>query len=91
MNFTSMTFSNDTKKSDESTVVSPTGPQVIDLLSYYDSEPSSRPPQYSQTLGKSTTRPPTAGSGAAVATIAAILAYPSEAQYTDRKEKDSRP
>lgn len=86
-----MAFSNDTKKNDKSTIASPTAPHVVKPPKYYDSEPSSQPPQYSQARSKSTTWPSNVGSGASAEAIAAILAYPSEAQLKDRKEKDTRP
>lgn len=86
-----MASSNESKKAIEGAVESPTAFNVMELPEYYNSEPSSQPPQYSHASGKSTTRPSNAGSGASAANIAAILAYPSPSQLNEKKEKDTRP
>jgi hypothetical protein len=91
LNLTNMTSSTNSKMEVKSAVTSPTAPHVIEPPKYYDSEPSSQPPQYSQASSKSTTQPSNAGSGASAATIAAVLAYPPGAQLNKKKEKDTRP
>lgn len=91
LNLMNMKSPNESKGSVENGVASPTAPQVKEPPKYYDSEPSSQPPQYHQASGKGATRPSNADSGASAATIAAVLAYPSEFQLKEKKEKDTRP
>ncbi|KAF3031481.1 hypothetical protein E8E11_000168 [Didymella keratinophila] len=86
-----MASSNDSKIKVKNAVTSPTAPHTMELPKYYDSEPSSQPPKYSHASGKDATRLPDTGSGASAATIAAILAHPSEAHLNEKKEKDTRP
>jgi hypothetical protein len=88
---TNMTSPNNSKTEIKSAATSPTASNRTKLPKYHDSEPSSQPPQYPHAPSKDTTRPSNAGSGASAATITAILAYPSEAQLDDKKEKDTRP
>lgn len=86
-----MTSSNDNKQEIHSAVVSPKLSRNTEPPIYYDSEPSSQPPQYLQESRKEATRASNAGSGASAATVAAILAYPSGPQLDDKKEKNPRP
>jgi hypothetical protein len=63
---------------------------LTSLPGYYDPESSSRPPPYSHSTTQITnTRPSNPHSGASAAQIAAILAYPSEADIHDQP-KDKR-
>jgi hypothetical protein len=79
------------KKPVESAAASSTICHNLEPPRYYDSEPSSQPPQYSQAVSKNAAQPSSSGSGASAANIAAILAYPSQSQMHDKKEKDTRP